>query len=213
MRTRVKICGFTRIEDAVAAARLGVDAIGLVFHPGSPRHVEPAQARAIALAMPAFVSVAGLFVDAERQRVQEVLEQVPLDLLQFHGDELADYCRGFERPYIKAVRVNASTDLLGLSEHYRTARALLLDADDPAAKGGTGTCFDWSLVPSRCELPLILAGGLRIENVRSGMARARPYGVDVSSGVESAKGIKDQHKMAVFLKEVYEFDHKHNRLD
>lgn len=207
MRTRVKICGFTRPEDAAEAARLGADAVGLVFYPPSSRHVDIDRAIAICRALPAFVNVVGLFVDESRDRIEQVLEQVPLDLLQFHGDELADYCRSFARPYIKAVRMAAGTDLARLADVYGDARGLLLDADDAQAKGGTGTRFDWALVPERCALPVILAGGLNPDNVTAALEQAGPYAVDVSSGVESAKGIKDHNKMAAFLNEVHRFDH------
>ena len=207
MRTRVKICGFTRPEDAAVAARLGADAIGLVFYPPSSRHVDIDRAVAICRVLPAFVTVVGLFVDEARERAAQVMDRVPLDLLQFHGDEPADYCRSFARPYIKAVRMAAGTDLANLAKAYGDARGLLLDADDAKAKGGTGSRFDWALVPKRCELPVILAGGLQPDNVAAALGRVRPYGVDVSSGVESAKGIKDHNKMAAFLNDVYRFDH------
>lgn len=207
MRTRVKICGFTRPEDARAAALLGVDAIGLVFYPPSPRHVDIAQAQAIAGALPPFVTVVGLFVDEEPARLREVLGQVRIDLLQFHGDESPEYCEAFGRPYVKAVRMRPGTDLRQLASDYRKASGLLLDADDPLAKGGTGTGFDWTMIPSGCLLPVILAGGLGPENAGTALRQVRPYGLDVSSGVEAAKGIKDKDKMAAFLKEVQNFDH------
>jgi phosphoribosylanthranilate isomerase len=207
MRTRVKICGFTRPEDAAEAARLGADAIGLVFYPPSSRHVDIDRAVAICRALPGFVSVVGLFVDESRDRVTEVLERVHLDLLQFHGDEPADYCRSFGKPYIKAIRMALGTDLSAVANTYSDARGLLLDADDTKAKGGTGRGFDWALVPECCSLPLILAGGLNPDNVAEALRRVRPFAVDVSSGVESAKGIKDHNKMAAFLNEVHRFDH------
>ena len=207
MRTRVKICGFTRPEDAAAAAWLGADALGLVFYPPSPRQVGVEQAQAIVAALPPFVSVVGLFVDEDPARVYEVLGQVEIDLLQFHGDESPDYCASFGRRYIKAVRMNAGTDLVKIASDYGRAAGLLLDADDRQAKGGTGAGFDWALVPRRCPLPVILAGGLQAENVKAAMRQTRPYALDVSSGVEAAKGVKDADKMAAFLKEVQDFDH------
>jgi len=207
MRTRVKICGLTRPEDARAAAMLGVDAIGLVFYPPSPRHVTIAQAQAIVSALPPFVTVVGLFVDEEPTRVREVLGQVRIDLLQFHGDESPACCESFGRAYVKAVRMKPGTDLLWLASGYRSASGLLLDADDRLAKGGTGTSFDWALVPSECPLPVILAGGLSPDNAGAALRQVKPYGLDVSSGVEAAKGIKDVDKMAAFLKEVQDFDH------
>jgi len=206
MRTRVKICGFTQPEDARAAATLGADAIGLVFYPPSPRHVDIRQAQAIVATLPPFVTVVGLFVDAEPTRVREVLGQVRIDLLQFHGDESPDDCTAFGRAYIKAIRMNAATDLARVASDYRSAAGLLLDADDGRAKGGTGTGFDWAMVPRECPLPLILAGGLSADKAQAALRQTRAYGLDVSSGVEAAKGIKDVDKMAAFLKEVQDFD-------
>jgi len=207
MRTRVKICGFTRAEDARAAALLGADAIGLVFYPPSPRHVDIAQAQAIVANLPPFTTVVGLFVDEEPARVREVLAQVRIDLLQFHGDESPDDCQSFGWPYIKAVRMKPGTDLAQVAADYHHAAGLLLDAFDPQAKGGTGTGFDWAMAAGGCSLPLILAGGLRPDNARQALRQTRAYGLDVSSGVEAAKGVKDNDKMAAFLKEVQDFDH------
>jgi phosphoribosylanthranilate isomerase len=202
MRTRVKICGFTQLDNAVAAAKIGIDAIGLVFYRPSPRYVEIAQAAAIARALPAFVSVVALFVDQNQQIIEQVLEQVPVDLIQFHGDESANYCRSFGRPYIKAVAMRANVDLAILAEQYHDASALLLDAFDAKAKGGTGNCFNWQLIPEQCALPIILAGGLQPENAQIAIQQVRPYALDVSSGVESAKGIKDIQKIAALITEV-----------
>jgi phosphoribosylanthranilate isomerase len=209
MRTRVKICGFTRPEDARLAAMLGADAVGLVFYPPSPRHVDIALAQAIVAALPPFVSVVGLFVDESPLRITEILRQVRIDLLQFHGDESPDYCAAFGRAYIKAIRMNAGTDLARVASDYRSAAGLLLDADDRQAKGGTGTGFDWTLVAGFCPLPLIVAGGLRPDNAKAALRQTRAYGLDVSSGVEAAKGVKDADKMAAFLQEVHDFDHYH----
>ncbi len=206
MRTRVKICGFTRIEDAKAAACLGVDAIGLVFYPSSPRHVDIAKARSIVEALPPFVTVVGLFVDESPQRVVEVLQSVRIDLLQFHGDESPDFCKAFGKPYIKAIRMKAGIDLLRIASYYRSSSGLLLDADDPQAKGGTGKGFDWAMIPLGCPLPVILAGGLSPSNARNALCQVKPYGLDVSSGVELAKGVKDADKMAAFINEVHSFD-------
>jgi len=207
MRTRVKICGFTRPDDARAAAWLGVDAIGLVFYPPSPRHVDIGQAQAIVAALPPFVTVVGLFVDEEPARLREVLGQVRIDLLQFHGDESPAYCGAFGRDYVKAIRMRPGTDLRAVAADYRAASGLLLDADDPQAKGGTGARFDWAMIPPDCPLPVVLAGGLNPENAGAALRQVRPFGLDVSSGVEAAKGIKDVDKMAAFLKEVHDFDH------
>jgi len=206
MRTRVKICGFTRIEDAQAAASLGVDAIGLVFYPPSPRNVDIVQARSIVEALPPFVTVVGLFVDEDSRRVEVVLNSLRIDLLQFHGDESPDYCKAFGRAYVKAIRMKAGTDLQRVASDYRSSSGLLLDADDPITKGGTGLGFDWAMISSGCPLPVILAGGLNPSNAGDALRQVRPYGLDVSSGVEAAKGVKDAGKMAAFIKEVQDFD-------
>ena len=206
MRTRVKICGFTRVEDAVYAAHLGVDAIGLVFYPPSPRHVEIEQALKIVNALPAFTSVVALFVDEQEARIREVLAQVPIDCLQFHGDEPAEACRLYRKPYIKAVRVQRDMDIPALALHYHDATGLLLDAYHPGVKGGTGSQFNWELIPKRCALPIILAGGLDATNARLATQTVKPYALDVSSGVEAEKGVKDSLKMAAFIKQVNEGD-------
>jgi phosphoribosylanthranilate isomerase len=199
---RVKICGITRVEDGLACAQLGTDAIGLVFYAPSPRHVEVAQARAIMAALPPFVTTVGLFVDAPPNEVQAVLAQLPLDLLQFHGNEPADYCAGFGRPYLKAVRVRPGVDLVQYASAYAGAKALLLDAHVEGIAGGTGQAFDWRLIPPNLSLPVILSGGLNPENVEEGIRRVKPAAVDVSSGVEAAKGIKDAGKIAAFMQGV-----------
>jgi phosphoribosylanthranilate isomerase len=205
--TRVKICGITRVEDALATARSGADAIGLVFYERSPRHVSIAQAKHLAGALPPFVSVVGLFVDAEAAFVREVLADVPLDLLQFHGDESPEYCAQFERPYLKAIRVKVGVDLLQCAARFHTAKGLLLDAHVEGIAGGTGETFDWTLIPHRLPLPVILSGGLDAKNVAAAVKQAQPYAVDVSSGVESGgveagKGIKDAAKIAAFIRGV-----------
>ena len=200
MRTRVKICGFTREVDALAAAKLGVDAIGLVFYPASPRSVTIERAKEIVTALPAFVTVVGLFVDAEPTSIHDVLGQVHIDCLQFHGDETPEACRVYGKPYIKAVRMKAATDIAQLEHGYADAAGLLLDAYHPGVKGGTGSSFDWGLIPRQCRLPIILAGGLSPENAELAVQQVRPYAVDVSSGVEAGKGIKDATKMAAFIR-------------
>jgi phosphoribosylanthranilate isomerase len=189
MRTRVKICGFTRVEDALAAARLGADALGLVFYADSPRNVSISQAAAITKALPAFVSVVALFVDAEPQWIRQVLADVPVDCLQFHGNESPEQCRHYGKPYIKAVRMQAETDLATIEKAYADAAGLLLDAYHPGAMGGTGSRFDWDMIPGQRSLPLILAGGLSPENAALAVQQVRPYALDVSSGVEAGKGI------------------------
>ena len=206
MRTRVKICGFTRIEDAVYAAHNGVDAIGLVFYPFSPRHVEIEQAIRIVNALPAFTSVVALFVDEQEAKIREVLAQVPIDCIQFHGDETAEACRIYGKRYIKAISMREGIDIPALAHYYHDAAGLLLDAFHPDAKGGTGSQFNWSLIPNQLDLPIILAGGLDETNAKLAVQTVRPYALDVSSGVEARKGIKDSHKMAAFIKQVNEGD-------
>lgn len=201
-RTRVKICGITRIEDALAAAKMGVDAVGLVFYPASSRNVSVTTAKEIVAALPAFVTTVALFVDESRQKVEQVIHEVAIDMLQFHGDESPEFCAGFDRPYIKALRVRTGIDLQRCLERHWQARAVLLDAWHPTARGGTGQSFDWTVIPHGLAKPLILAGGLSPGNVRKAIEQVRPYAVDVSSGVESEPGIKDFKKMAFFFEEV-----------
>lgn len=205
-RTRVKICGLTRAQDAREAARLGADAIGLVFYPPSPRAVTTAQAREVVQALPPFVTLVGLFVDASESEVRDVLAQVPVDLLQFHGDETPMFCAGFGRPWIKAVRMREGVDLWAERERYGEASALLLDAYRPGLPGGTGSGFDWDRIPPGMAEQIVLAGGLTPANVAQAVRQLRPYAVDVSGGVEQVKGIKDAEKMAAFLEEVKDGD-------
>ena len=199
---RSKICGITRIEDALDAAEAGADAIGLVFYARSPRAVDVRQARAIIAALPPFVTTVGLFVNATRCELNEILEAVPLDLLQFHGDETPQDCEGYQRPWIKALRVRPGDDLEAACRLYAGARGILLDTYVPGVPGGTGEAFDWSLVPARLSKPVILAGGLSAANVGQAIAQVRPYAVDVSGGVEQAKGIKDAAKIEAFVQAV-----------
>ncbi|MFO7994077.1 MAG: phosphoribosylanthranilate isomerase [Marinobacter sp.] len=206
MRTRVKICGVTRKQDAVAAARAGADAIGFVFYEPSPRYVTPDAARDLVNALPAFVSATGLFVNPEAQFVESVLSQVPLDLLQFHGDETPEFCDSFGMRWIKAVRVRQSSDIADAFRDYCHASGLLVDAWDPDKYGGTGQAFNWSLIPDSRPLPLILAGGLASDNVSRAVAQVRPWAVDVSGGVERSKGIKDVEKITDFINEVHRVD-------
>lgn len=196
---RVKICGLTRIEDVRAACAAGADALGFVFYEKSPRRVSPEQAAGLVAAMPPFVQSVGLFVDASPAFIDAVLARVPLDLLQFHGDESPSACRRHGRPYIKALRVRPGTDLLECAARYRDARGLLLDAYVPGVPGGTGERFDWSLLPDTLPLPVVLSGGLTPENVAEAVRRVRPWAVDVSSGVEASKGIKDARRVAQFI--------------
>lgn len=199
MVTAVKICGITRLEDALAAARCGAHAVGFVFHRPSPRYVSPEQAGAIIRALPPFVTPVALFVNEQPQRVREALVQAPFNLLQFHGDETPEYCRQFGLPYIKAVRVRDGMDLLQYAEDYRDAKALLLDAFVEGVQGGTGAVFDWGLIPRDLMLPVVLSGGLNSANVAEAIRKVRPWAADVSSGVETAKGIKSEAKIAEFI--------------
>ena len=202
MPTRIKICGITRIEDALAAARLGTDAIGLVFWPQSARAVMPARAREIVAALPPFVSSVGVYVDPEAEWVEQTASVAGLNLLQFHGDESPEFCSQFSLPYIKAVRVRAGVDLLQYATRYSGARGLLLDTYVEGTPGGTGDAFNWGLIPQHLPLPLILSGGLHPGNVTTAIKQAQPWAVDVSSGVEAAKGIKDAEKIAAFMQGV-----------
>ena len=199
---RIKVCGLTRVQDVQAAVAAGVDAIGLVFYPDSPRHVTIEQAAELCRHIPPFVSVVGLFVNASRAEIHRVIEAVPLNLLQFHGDETVDQCEGFGLPYLRAARVRPGVDLLEFASQFASARALLLDTWTPAY-GGSGESFDWALVPANCPLPVILSGGLTPDNVAEAIRQVRPAAVDVSSGVESAKGIKDAAKIRAFVNAVH----------
>jgi phosphoribosylanthranilate isomerase len=200
--TRIKICGITREEDLLAAARLGADAIGLVFYAKSPRFVTAQRAAALLRALPPFVTSVGLFVNASGEEVRATLAVAPLDLLQFHGDEEPEYCASFGLPYVKAVRVKPGLDLVQYAARYASARGLLLDAFVEGVPGGTGRSFDWSLIPRNLSLPVVLSGGLDPSNVQEAVERVQPWAVDVSSGVEAAKGIKDAAKIAAFVQGV-----------
>ena len=197
--TRVKICGITAIEDGLHAAQAGADAIGLVFYAKSPRYVEAATAAAIVRALPPFVTVVGLFVDALEDYVHVVLERVPLDVLQFHGKESPAYCARYGRPYLKAVRVKEDTDLLQCAADHAAAQALLLDAYVPGVPGGTGERFDWTRIPAALAKPIVLSGGLTPENVQEAIRQVHPWAVDVSSGVEAGPGRKDPAKVSLFI--------------
>lgn len=205
-RTRVKICGITRIEDALVAAQSGADAIGLVFYPQSPRAVSVEAARAICAALPPFVTTVGLFVDAEPESLRAVLRDVPLDVLQFHGAEAAAYCTQFGRPFLKALRMREATDVAAVRAEFRAASALLLDTYRAGVPGGTGEVFDWQRVPRELADEIVLAGGLNPDNVAAAIAMVRPYAVDVSGGVESAPGIKDAQRIAAFIAAVRRAD-------
>ena len=205
MRTRVKICGITRAEDLCAAAEAGADAFGLVFYAPSPRCLAPEQARSLRRAAPAFLDSVALFVNPVREQVERVLRIVRPDLLQFHGEESPEFCRAFDWPYIKACRVRPGVDLLEYWRRFPDAAAWLADAW-VEQYGGVGTGFDWSLLPPRSDRPLVMSGGLAPENVAAAVRRSRPWAVDVSSGVESAKGIKDASRIDAFVREVRNAD-------
>ncbi|MGB8856365.1 MAG: phosphoribosylanthranilate isomerase [Burkholderiales bacterium] len=204
--TRIKICGITRIQDALFAARAGADAIGLVFYPASPRNVGVARAQEILAALPPFITSVGLFVNAGANDVHAILRELRLDLLQFHGDEDAEFCRQFNKPYMKAVRVRPGVDLLQYAAEHRTAKALLLDTYRDEAYGGTGHTFDWKLIPQNLSMPVVLSGGLNTANVGRGIQSVRPWAVDVSSGVEADKGIKESAKITAFIQAVRSAD-------
>ncbi len=196
---QIKICGITRPEDAIAAVTAGADAIGLVFYTKSKRAVTIAQATDICKVLPPLTQVVGLFVDAREQDIEQVLNALPLTLLQFHGNESAADCEVWERPYLRALNPAAGSDLNMLMAPYTRARGFLLDSVHEGAFGGTGETFDWQLFPSQCSRPLILAGGLSPENVDQAIRQCRPSAVDVSSGVESSPGVKDVVKMKAFV--------------
>ena len=201
-RTRTKICGITRLEDALLAARLGVDALGFVFYKPSPRYIEPTAAAAIVAALPPFMTSVALFVDAEVDFVKSVIDVVKPDVLQFHGDETNDECYAYDKPWFKAIRVKSEADLAEKMGAYPDTMAFLLDTYSSENKGGTGQTFDWNLIPQVMTKPLILAGGLTPDNVRTAIETASPFAVDVSGGVEADKGIKDAALMKAFIEEV-----------
>ncbi len=207
MKTRIKICGLTRASDLQDAVDAGVDALGLVFYPPSPRYVDLATAASLASRVPPLVTIVGLFVNADPARVRATLAAVPIHLLQMHGDEDEAYCRQFDRPYVKAARVRAGMDLLQYAAGFPSAQALLLDAF-VEGYGGGGKVFDWSLVPPTLGKPLILSGGLDAGNVGDAVRRLKPAAVDVSSGVEADKGIKDAKKIRAFVKAVRAADQR-----
>ncbi len=202
-RTRVKICGITRVQDALEAVRCGADAIGLVFYAASPRCVTVQQAQQIVAALPPFVSVVALFVNASPAEIEVITSQVRIDTAQFHGDETAEDCARIKLPYFKAIRVKPDTNLLQYEIDFSSAKALLLDTYSETAYGGTGHVFDWDLIPANMSKPVILAGGLLAENVGLAIQKVKPYAVDISGGVESSKGIKDAEKIAAFMQAVH----------
>ena len=198
--TKVKICGFTEAENAREAAIAGVDAVGLVFYDKSPRNVDIFRAQEIIEGLPPFVNRVGLFVNANPSFVDEVLCEVPLDTLQFHGDESLLDCSQYQMPFIKSLRVKPETNVLQVADEFSSASAILLDSFNPSAYGGTGEAFDWSLACVDISLPIILAGGLNETNVSAAISQVKPYAVDASSGVESAPGVKDIDKIVAFIR-------------
>jgi phosphoribosylanthranilate isomerase len=200
-RTRVKICGITNLKDAKVAVDAGVDAIGLVFYENSPRYISISRAKEIIENITPFVNCVGLFVDADKEYINDVLEQVALDTLQFHGQESEPACALHNKPYIKAIRMNENINLSEEVEKYSSASALLLDTYVKGLLGGTGTVFNWDMIPKNISKPIILAGGLDTSNVKDAIKKIRPYAVDVSGGVETEKGKKDPSKIKEFINE------------
>ncbi|MFW1676310.1 phosphoribosylanthranilate isomerase [Pontibacter sp. JAM-7] len=206
MRTRIKICGITRLEDAYAAIDAGADALGFVFYPPSPRYIEPCKAAAIISQLPAFVTTTGLFVDEQASLIDQIIMETRIGLIQFHGKETADFCGGFSKPYIKAMRMKPGLDIAAAANQFSAAQNLLLDAYQPGVPGGTGEVFDWQRIPADLAAKVILAGGLDCDNVADAILTVQPYAVDVSGGVEQGKGIKDAAKITAFVKEVNRAD-------
>ena len=201
-RTRIKICGLREPQHARIAADAGADAIGLVFYRPSPRYITPEQAARVAAELPPYVTAVGLFVDAPADEVRAILGEVRLDLLQFQGEETPEFCAQFGVPFVRAVRMEAGTDLIEWAQRFSRAKALLLDAHVPGTPGGTGTMFDWGRIPRDVRMPLILSGGLTIDNVARAVRQVKPWAVDVSSGVEASRGAKDPAKIVEFIRSV-----------
>ncbi|WP_454783083.1 phosphoribosylanthranilate isomerase [Legionella sp. WA2022007384] len=201
-RIRVKMCGMTRSEDVAHAINLGVDAIGLIFYPKSARYVSIDQAKVLLKDLPAFVNSVAVLVNPERDLVHQIVEELPIQLLQFHGDESAEFCEQFNMPFIKAIHCNSATYIHQAAQDFATARALLLDTPSEVARGGTGCAFDWKIIPQKLEKPYILAGGLDEFNVLEAIKSCHPYAVDLCSGIEVSPGIKDHGKMSRFMQKL-----------
>lgn len=199
MITKVKFCGITNLQDAISAAELGADALGFVFYPKSPRFISPKNAKEIIKKLPPFISMVGLFVNQSKSEVEEVIKGCPLNLLQFHGDENESFCKQYNLPYIKAISMKSDVDLLKCIQEYNSAKALLLDTFSKVARGGSGEVFDWKMIPPNTLKPIIVAGGLTPDNVQTLLEVISPYGVDVSSGIEINKGLKDYKLMKKFI--------------
>lgn len=206
VRTRIKICGITRMQDAECAVNTGADALGFIFWPASPRFIRPEDARAIVRALGPFVATVGVFVNPSPDKVRRAVSEAGISTLQFHGEEVAGFCAGFGLPYVKGFKVGPGVDLINSAAQYADAAGWLFDAFDPRLVGGTGETFDWSLIPRKLARPLVLSGGLHAGNVGDAIRRAHPFAVDVSSGVEAAKGIKDAVKIAAFIQGVRNAD-------
>lgn len=202
LRTRVKICGLTSVGDTKLAVDAGADAIGLVFYEPSPRYVEVEKAAEIASSIPAFVTKVALFVNPDVDYVKRILAKVDIDLIQFHGDESAEFCKQFNKPFIKAIRMQANTDLQAIAEEFNDSLGLLLDAYVAGVPGGTGEQFNWDWIPDDLPIKVILAGGLNADNVQQAINTAKPWAVDVSGGVEQSKGVKSPEKINEFMKRV-----------
>ena len=202
MRTRVKICGLRQDDDVVVASKAGADALGFVFYRPSPRAVSVDQAARLVAKVPSFVSSVGLFVNASAEQIEQTLQQVPLNLLQFHGDETPEFCQQFGAPWIKAVRMRQDINLWQLKEDYHLGQGLLLDAYQKGTPGGTGASFDWQRIPSDLAPEIILAGGLDATNIQAAISQVQPWAVDISGGVESSKGLKDHAKIDAFMAEI-----------
>lgn len=199
MITKVKFCGITNLQDAISAAELGADALGFVFYPKSPRFISPKNAKEIIKKLPPFISMVGLFVNQSKSEVDEVIKGCPLNLLQFHGDENESFCKQYNLPYIKAISMKTDVDLLKCIQEYNSAKALLLDTFSKFTRGGSGEVFDWKMIPPNTLKPIIVAGGLTPDNVETLLEVISPYGVDVSSGIEINKGLKDYKLMKKFI--------------
>jgi phosphoribosylanthranilate isomerase len=205
-RTRIKVCGLTQLDQALYCAELGADSIGLVFHPPSSRLIEIDAAISIRRALPPFVTVTVLFLNEQQEWMQQVVDAVRPDCLQFHGNETAEVCEQFELPYIKSIPMASVTDVLGYARGFPHAQGFLMDSNMAGAMGGSGDTFDWTRIPASFDLPVILAGGLNAGNVAEAIARVKPWGVDVSSGVEVSRGIKDRTLVRQFFEEVHRSD-------
>jgi len=202
LRTRVKICGITKTEDALAAVNYGADALGFVFYDKSPRFLDIKPAVNVFNKIPPFINKVALFVNANTDYINAALEELSIDILQFHGDEDEAFCSSFHKPYLKAIRMRDTTNLSQVVDMYGSASGLLLDAFDSSQYGGTGQTFNWDLVPKQCDLPIVLAGGLNVNNVYDAITNTDSYAVDISSGVEKSKGVKDHQLIKQFMHEV-----------